>query len=270
MYIMYMEVVMKVLASDYDGTLRSEELIDKADIQAIHEFRKAGNIFGLVTGRSMESIKIEIEKNKFEFDFIVANNGGVIYDKDLTKLECMYMDYNKALDIIAYIKTLDCVSFVINDGYHRYKITVDKNQIDHKYGNMPETEEHEEAVLDRGKIAQLVVSLNDTMLADEIAHYINTNFRGYAVAYVNINCVDIVPHGVSKAEGLLYIEQHLGLCHDDIYAIGDSFNDLPMLEEFHGCAVTHARSVIKDSAQYIYDSVGLCILALIEKERYGK
>lgn len=261
---------MKVLASDYDGTLRSEELVDKADVKAIHDFREAGNIFGLVTGRSMESIKVEIEKNAFEFDFIVANNGGVIYDKDFNKLECIYMDFNKALDIITYIKTLECVSFVINDGYHRYKITVDENQIDHKYGNMPETGDHEEAVLDRGKIAQLVVSLNDAMLADEIAHYINTNFRGYAVAYVNINCVDIVPNGVSKAEGLFYIEQHLGLEHDDIYAIGDSFNDLPMIEEFHGCAVAHARTVIKERADYIYESVGSCILALLDEEEKGK
>lgn len=53
---------MKILASDYDGTLRTEELVDINDIHAIQEFRKAGNVFGLVTGRSMESIQMEIEK----------------------------------------------------------------------------------------------------------------------------------------------------------------------------------------------------------------
>lgn len=102
---------MKILASDYDGTLRTEELVDINDVHAIHEFRAAGNMFGLVTGRSMESIQTEIQKNKIEFDFIVANNGGVIYDRDFQRLQVLYMDFNKALDIIAYIKTLDCVSF---------------------------------------------------------------------------------------------------------------------------------------------------------------
>lgn len=256
---------MKVLASDYDGTLRTAEMVDEDDVKAIQKFRAAGNVFGIVTGRSMESVNVEIDKNALEFDFIVANNGGVIYDKDLQKLECIYMDFNKALDIIAYIKTLECVSFVINDGYHRYKITVDGNQIDHKYGNMPDIEDQEETILDRGKVAQLVISLNDAMLADEIARYINTNFRGYATAYVNVNCVDIVPAGVSKAEGLFYMENHLALSHDDIYAIGDSFNDLPMIEEFHGCAVEHARSVIKDRAAYVYKSVGSCIEALMKE-----
>ena len=256
---------MKVLASDYDGTLRTEEIVDVNDVHAIQKFREKGNLFGLVTGRSMESIQKEIANNKIEFDFIVGNNGGVIYDKDFNRLECVYMDFNKALDIISYIKTLDCVSYVINDGFHRFKFSVDKNQIDHKYGNLKDTTEKEEEILDRGKIAQLVISLNDQMLADEISHYINTNFKGFAVAYVNINCVDIVPVGVSKAEGLYFIEQHLGLEHDDIYAIGDSFNDIPMLEEFHGCAVAHARSEIIDSAEHVFLSIEECIAYLIKE-----
>ena len=233
---------MKILASDYDGTLRTEELVDINDVHAIHEFRAAGNMFGLVTGRSMESIQTEIQKNKIEFDFIVANNGGVIYDRDFQRLQVLYMDFNKALDIIAYIKTLDCVSYVINDGFHRFKFSVDENQIDHKYGNMPDTNE----------------------LAEEISHYINTNFKGYAVAYVNVNCVDIVPEGVSKAEGLYFIEQHLGLEHDAIYAIGDSFNDIPMIEEFHGCAMMHARSAIVEPAEHVFISIEECIAFLMK------
>ncbi len=83
---------MKILASDYDGTLRTEELVDINDVHAIHEFRAAGNMFGLVTGRSMESLQTEIQKNKIEFDFIVANNGGVIYDRDFQRLQVLYMD----------------------------------------------------------------------------------------------------------------------------------------------------------------------------------
>lgn len=250
---------MKIVASDYDGTLRIAQFVDKKDLDEISAFRKAGNMFGIVTGRSMESIKTEIEVNGIAFDFIVANNGGVIYDSNFNKLQCLYMDFNKALDIISYIKSLDCASFVINDGYHRYKFSIDTTQVDTKYSNMPDLSNREEEVLDNGKIAQLVISLNDSELADEIANYININFRGYAVAYVNINCVDIVPEGVSKAQGLYFIEQAFSLEHDEIYTIGDSFNDLPMIEEFHGFAVSHARTRIKDAAQGVYTSVGECI-----------
>ncbi|MGX8852663.1 HAD-IIB family hydrolase [Amedibacillus sp. YH-ame10] len=255
---------MKIVASDYDGTLRTQEYVDKKDIEMIRKFRKAGNMFGIVTGRSMESIKQEIKNNEIEFDFIVANNGGVIYDREFQKLQCLYMDFHKALDIISYIKEVDCASYVINDGYHRYKFSIDEQQVDHKYANMPDQNFREEEVLDNGKIAQLVISLNDSELADEIAHHINVHFKGYAVAYVNINCVDIVPAGVSKAEGLYFIENEYHLCHEDIYAIGDSFNDVPMIQEFHGCAVAHARTVIKEQAEAVYASVGACIADVME------
>lgn len=250
---------MKVLASDYDGTLRVSEFVSKEDVNAIRQFRKEGNLFGIVTGRSMESLQIEIDRNNLEYDFIITNNGGVLYDGVGNLLECKYMNFDRSLDIIAYIKTLDCASFVINDGYHRFKINVNEEQIDHKYAQMPNMENKEEEVLDRGKIAQLVISLNNDVLANEVARHINVNFKGYACAYVNVNCVDIVPEGVSKAEGLYYMEDELNLVHEDIYAIGDSFNDVPMLEEFHGCTLHHARSVIKEQAEHVFDSVGECI-----------
>ena len=256
---------MKVLASDYDGTLRTEETVDKKDIAAIHAFRMAGNLFGIVSGRSIESMKREILRNGFEYDFIVTNNGGVVYDRDFNRLQCIYMNFDKALDIISYIKTLDCVSFVINDGYHRYKVKVDENQIDHKYGDMKEVT-NEEEVLDKGKIAQLVVSVNDQMLAHEITDVINAEFKGYAIAYTNVNCVDIVPEGVSKAEGLYVIENYLNLNHDTIYTIGDSFNDIPMLKEFHGLSVSHALDEIKQEAIASYDTIALAIDALMKDE----
>jgi Cof subfamily protein (haloacid dehalogenase superfamily) len=252
-------VKMKVLASDYDGTLRISELVSEEDKMAIANFRQAGNMFGIVTGRSMESLKMEIAKNQLAVDFIITNNGGVIYDCDGTLLECKYMDFNSALDIISYIKTVNCVSYVINDGFHRYKFSVDENQIDHKYGNIAKTTEKEEHVLDRGKIAQIVISLNDETLSKEIAYYINTTFKDYAIAYVNVHCVDIVPVGVSKGEALLYMETHLDLEHECIYSIGDSYNDLPMLQAFQGKTLTHAQDEIKEYGFDIYDSVKDCI-----------
>ncbi len=256
--------MMKVLASDYDGTLRSAPLVSEEDKEAIKLFRKQGNMFAIVTGRSMESLKIEIEKNGFEYDFIIANNGGVIYDHNNELLQCMYMEYSHAIRIIQYIKTLDCVSYVINDGYHRYKYTIDQNQIDHKYACLTDSDEKEATVLDRGKIAQIVISLNDSNLAQEIADYINTNYNGYAHAYVNVNCVDIVPDGVSKGEAMMIMETHLDLNHDDIHVIGDSYNDLPMIELFHGCCVSYAVDDVKEKCEAIYDSVADCIHALLE------
>ena len=42
---------MKVLATDFDGTLFRDRTITPADLNAIRRFRRAGNRFGIVTGR---------------------------------------------------------------------------------------------------------------------------------------------------------------------------------------------------------------------------
>ena len=41
---------MKLLASDYDGTLRYEPKVVKEDLDALKRWQQAGNLFVVVTG----------------------------------------------------------------------------------------------------------------------------------------------------------------------------------------------------------------------------
>ena len=91
---------MKILASDYDGTYRYEPKVTKEDLDAVKRWQKEGNLFVMVTGRSMESFTKEIEVNGFHCDYIIANNGGVIYDGDMNQMKVSYMDFEQALLLI--------------------------------------------------------------------------------------------------------------------------------------------------------------------------
>lgn len=44
------------------------------------------------------------------------------------------------------------------------------------------------------------------------------------------NFYEIVPKGFSKAEGMKFLENRLGIPHSDTFAVGDSSNDISMLE----------------------------------------
>ena len=55
---------MKLLASDYDGTLRYGQDIMEEDIEALREWKNDGNLFVIVTGRSYESIDAQIQKHQ--------------------------------------------------------------------------------------------------------------------------------------------------------------------------------------------------------------
>ena len=59
---------MKVLASDYDGTLLFNEKFKEGDLKKIKEFQKAGNLFGLCSGRPFKGI-YEFCKPYIDFDF---------------------------------------------------------------------------------------------------------------------------------------------------------------------------------------------------------
>lgn len=249
---------MKLLASDYDGTLRTESKVSEQDKKAIHEWRKAGNIFGIVTGRSMESIRNEIAQNNIEIDFVVGNNGGVVYDADFQELQSKYIQFDKAKDIIAYLRREVCISYVLNDGYYRSKVVLDAEREDIKYasftGNLSEAE-----VLHNRKIAQIVASLDKDEDCERIANHINAYFKGYAVGFRNINCVDIAPYGVSKSTGLSYMVKHLHIPVQQVYTIGDSYNDIAMLETYHGYAMKQAPLQVKSYADQVVNSVADCI-----------
>lgn len=254
---------MELLASDYDGTLRYEAKVVEEDLEAVKRWQNAGNLFVVVTGRSMESFLEEIKRNNLHCDFIVLNNGGVIYDGSGKCLQVCYMDFGKALEVIDYIRTLPCASYVINDGFYRHRIVVDPTQEDHKYANMPQ-EKNEQEILDGGKIAQIVISLNDEELAQQIVRYVNEQFGSHIQAYANKNCVDIVPTGVSKAEGLSYVSHYIGMDEEKIYTIGDSYNDLPMIEQYHGFSVGMAPEEVQEKSEHVYFSVADCIADLMK------
>lgn len=237
---------MKLAATDYDGTLNINHQVSNENKQAIEQFRSSGNLFGIVTGRSPESIINEIKKEELQLDYLIANNGGVVFDSQMNLLKSDTMDFEQALRIIDYIRTCNCASYVINDGFYRAKVIVNPELEDKKYGNTTQFKSAEE-ILNNKKIAQLVISLYDHELAKEIQQYINTHFKDYAIAYTNVNCVDIAPVHVSKAEGLRFLAHHFNLDEDNIYTIGDAMNDLPMLRAYHGYCVANASDELKEN-----------------------
>ena len=67
---------MKLLASDYDRTLYTNEKNLMLNMKAIKKFRLYCNKFVLVTGRSFKSIKKEIE-----YYNIIKERGYIIKDR---------------------------------------------------------------------------------------------------------------------------------------------------------------------------------------------
>jgi hydroxymethylpyrimidine pyrophosphatase-like HAD family hydrolase len=73
-----------VLASDYDGTLAHDGIVDSLTIEAVRRLKATGRKFVLVTGRIVSDLLSTFPEASI-CDCIVAENGAVLYDPQTQK-----------------------------------------------------------------------------------------------------------------------------------------------------------------------------------------
>ena len=68
----------RAFATDYDGTIAHDGIVDEATLEALRRLRAAGVKILLVTGRELTSLFNTFTQAEV-FDQIVAENGAVVY-----------------------------------------------------------------------------------------------------------------------------------------------------------------------------------------------
>ena len=219
------------------------------DLEAIARWKEAGNLFAVVTGRSGLSIHRELDKYDLKPDFLICNNGGLVFDKDGRRLSENYMETITAVDLVYAMKEMDSVcSVMVNDGMARHKVIVNPQLSDPRYAGVKADLPEDEA-LSLPRYCQIVVSMTDSQAAEDMAEQINHFFGEHLSAYPNNTCVDVVARGVSKGEGLQFALSWADVVEDDVFVGGESWNDLPMIEAVeHSAVIETAPEAVKAQA----------------------
>ena len=236
---------MKLIASDFDGTLTRNGRIWEDDLEAISRWRKAGNLFGVVSGRVLFGIECEVERHNIEYDYLVGASGGQAEDSEKKELFAYKCSHKHILDMAQFI--LDNGGRNCGVGYERTHVTLfDKGR------NICE--------IDREllKTISYTYQMNTYFATDEEAmmftEKVNEKFKGIFTAHQNGVCVDIPPYGVTKATGIAKVAEIFGVDKKDIITVGDNCNDLTMLKAFNGVAVSNARAEVKEAVGFIADN----------------
>lgn len=214
---------MKVLASDFDNTLyfkNEKNGFKNDDIQAIQEFQERGHLFGLCSGRPIAGLLHTIN-GIIEPDFYIASTGAIIMDKDNHLLygakipfeivRDISLKYQNETELLVQTLSMDKV----------YISCADHQNDDHTIWieSIDDVRYHDIYSL------SLIESTNERAMV--ITQEINEQYHEVS-AYQNMNSIDIVAKGCSKGKA---IEKLKTLFHwQDIAGIGDSYNDLPMIE----------------------------------------
>ena len=264
---------MKLFASDYDGTYWKHTFKGQVDlvknIKQTKQWREEGNLFVFATGRPISMMRLEKYMHGIVYDYIVGLNGGIIISKTGDILFRETINNSIARKIMILIQQKEVLHYSVSDGlcghYHTafgwshktfygfaffklflktYGLTLDEAL------NRP--------------VVQISVKLKSADEASSFAHQMNQLFGKDIVAFSNLRHVDIAARGLSKATGIEYIANRHGIDANDIYCMGDSFNDLPMLKRYHGFTLPEAHQTIKENVRGVFETVGDALTQILK------
>ena len=244
---------MKIIASDYDGTLNHGGIDDKKR-NAIKEWREKGNKFGIVSGRITDDLLRIYKKDKLDLDFLLACNGAVVLTTDGKILKEDRIDGDILKPILDFIFSLgaDWATIQSDRSY-----IIDENDND----RLPD-EFTRKTLPDLKYFNQISTILEDEEEALMVTNAIKEQFGDKLNPLQNGRCIDIVSATMNKAQGLYDYLELVGGKYEDMITVGDNINDTHMIKEFRSYAMANGVQSIKDIADYEIEG----ITELIEKE----
>jgi len=238
---------MRFLGSDYDGTL-NDGGFPVSKLQAISNWRKAGNIFALVSGRSMFNINYLPERGGFECDYFIANNGAVLAKADGTVLSAAECEPKIAIPLLEYLLELGCTDIWVTTAFP-CRVFADEKDCDEpgKYtlATLPEIPWY----------TQMCTYCPSLEAASRVVSDIKKGFGDYLNPLQNGQNVDIVRWDINKANGIRNLTKLLGIKEEDVLVVGNGENDMDMLAAFRSYAMYNSSEKFKESADGVTQGV---------------
>lgn len=245
---------MLALASDFDKTIYFSEEdvhIKPEDIQGIAEYHKTGNLFGLCTGRLKDPMLVDAA-DILDVDFYILISGSLIMDKQRKIIKEKTLPYDLAKEL--HDKYSKVASAGILTENHMYILDDSR-----PYGTYVESLEK----IKQEKIYGFSMELQDDKQAHDVAEDINNLYGDKVNAFQNTKYVDVVAVGCSKGSGIDFIKEYYGL--EKICGIGDSFNDISMLEQADvAFTFPYAPEVVQKKADCIVNSVNEALKIMLK------
>lgn len=244
---------MKLLASDFDNTLWFDDHMKDKDVTAIKEFQKQGNRFGVCTGRCLHGIIAPSQPYALEHDFYILLSGGLILNKDREVIFEKQIPLSLVKEIYQFLNKKDMTIVYQDVMYKVYKTK--KHDFHGVY--LDSIDELNTKTVSAFSFHYAYDELDKAKVATELIHQ---KYGDVIEAYQNNQHIDLVAKGCSKGNGIKIIQDYFQLDIKDIYGIGDSWNDLPMLDVIeNGYSFTYAPSQVQKHAKTIVETLADCI-----------
>ncbi len=267
-----------ILFSDIDGTLMTyKKELPKRNLEAIKHFQQGGGKFTICTGRSVESLRRAIDVSILNFPAIVFNGGGIydyenekfLKDSVLNQDVRHFVDeiFEKYPDIGIEINVDDvlyCVKYSERSNRH---ILTERDEFKlYSMDSIPDGQWKK--VLFTGEKRDIDILSEDFLLR-------NTEGKDYYFLRSEPGLFELLPASAKKGLAVFEISEMYSVPIKNVFAIGDYFNDITMLEAAGtACAVSGSPKEVMDIADYIScpceDGAVADFISYIEQKRINK
>jgi Cof subfamily protein (haloacid dehalogenase superfamily) len=219
----------KLVACDLDGTLiAADNRLSDRVTAAVERALDAGIWIVAVTGRPWQWT-LDVARRHRLLPAAVVSNGAALVEVESGEIERTGLADGAVLGLMERIRAkVPGVSFAV-DGVEMmgheaafYDSTYLGNDTVH-VGDLSD--------LVASDVIKLICRVEGMASFDLAAEIDRDVTDGVAVPYHGAGeWVELLPEGVSKASGLARLCERLGVDRDGVVAVGDSWNDIPMLE----------------------------------------
>lgn len=253
----------RLIATDIDGTLLcSGRVIPRENAQAIREAQEKGIVFAVATGRFVENAYLLLEDFGIRCP-IIGINGGKIVDEKLRVIQERFMLPGTGEQVQAVLEEAGAEYFIFGRGavcssgkevrHHSelsYKDRIEALGLTYYHG----TEESRAFVKD--SVFKFFVKNNVPLvpLREKLK-----GIKGIQLTQSSPYNIEVMPLGVDKGRGLRDFALSLGIPLEEVMALGDEENDIPMLAAA-GCGVAmgNGSRLAKAAARFITDTNEEC------------
>ncbi|AOH47304.1 haloacid dehalogenase [Selenomonas sp. oral taxon 920] len=246
-------MAVKLFVSDLDGTMLPDgNVVSAENIAAVRRAAEAGVTVTIATGRMFEAALPVAEALGVDVP-IISYNGGLIKSPSGCVYEEHTVDPALAHDLIAFCKERGWYIQSYSGGVLRYVEPCDESRF---YENSQKLTG--EAVGWDGLFAHTSGNCKLVLVTKELSVTL-TRAEAVLAAFgerVDVmrsanHLIEIVPKGISKASALKSLAGKLGIAIEETMAIGDAYNDLPMLKAAgKSVAMGNAFPEVKEVTDY--------------------
>lgn len=217
------------------------------NIKAIQKWRALGRKFGIVTGRSLESMQEELNIHQLGCDYLGLNNGAVLVDNHHEVF------YYKTLPEHLSQAVVEFVTGMPVEEMHFWGVTGRKTP---------------EVLYDTTKIRMRTPNID---YSKQLAEQLDRAFKGHFMAIPMIaqaddfGYVEIAPHGTGKELAVSRIISKEGIGDFEVAVIGDAYNDVEMIKRYDGYAVKGAVPEVSAIATETVPSLASLIERLLSE-----